>query len=57
MELVDKSGAARLVLYPVRYEFEKTIRDEWDDNWLVIAGEAVFEGLDWTGPFKSPFFS
>jgi hypothetical protein len=52
MELVDKSGTARLVLYPVRYEYEKTIGDEWDDNWLVIAGEAVFEGLDWS--FQEP---
>ena len=48
MELIDMSGAARLALRPVRYEFEKTIGDEWDDNWLVIAGEVVFEGRDWS---------
>jgi hypothetical protein len=52
MELIDMSGAARLVLRPVRYEHEKTIGDEWDDNWLVIAGEAEFEGRDWS--FQEP---
>ncbi|TFC06516.1 MULTISPECIES: hypothetical protein [unclassified Cryobacterium] len=52
MELNDLSGAARIVLHPMRYEFESVIGDNWDDNWLVIAGEVVSGGVDWS--FRDP---
>ncbi|MBX0300747.1 hypothetical protein K2F54_12265 [Cryobacterium sp. 1639] len=52
MELIDMSGAARLVLHPVSYEFENAIGNVWDDNWLVIAGEVACEGHEWS--FQEP---
>ena len=52
VELNDLSGAARLVLHPVSYEFETAVGDDWDDNWLVIAGEVVSGGREWS--FQEP---
>ena len=48
MELKDLSGEARVCLHPVKYEFELATGDDWDDNWLVIAGEVVSGGQSWS---------
>lgn len=52
MELKDLSGVARVSLRPVRYEFESATGGDWDDNWLVIAGEVVSGGQSWS--FRHP---
>jgi hypothetical protein len=53
MELIDISGATRVDLQPVGYEFEKTIGNVWDDNWLVVAGQVECKGHEWS--FQEPF--
>ncbi|MBG6215042.1 hypothetical protein RCH23_003005 [Cryobacterium sp. CAN_C3] len=41
MELKDLSGPAQIVLHPVHDEFESVTGDDWDDNWLIMAGSVV----------------
>ncbi|TFD74884.1 hypothetical protein E3T54_13120 [Cryobacterium sp. Sr8] len=52
MELKDLSGPARVVLHPAGYEFESVVGDDWEDNWLTIAGEVVSGEEEWS--FRDP---
>lgn len=52
MELADRAGLSRIVLLPLGYEFDDTVGDEYDDNWLVIAGDVTSAGRQWS--FRHP---
>jgi len=52
MELKDLSGPARVALRPVSYQYESVVGDDWDDNWLTIAGDVVSGEAEWS--FRDP---
>ncbi|WP_144096040.1 hypothetical protein [Croceicoccus sediminis] len=35
-----------------RYQFPDIVDDEWDSNWLIVAGEADLDGRSWS--FRDP---
>ena len=52
MQLKDLSGPVRVVLRPVGYQFESVVGDDWDDNWLIIAGDVASGEAEWS--FRDP---
>jgi hypothetical protein len=44
------SGSLRLTVE--RYQFPEILNDEWDSNWLIIAGAAVLDEKSWS--FRDP---
>ncbi|TFC95067.1 hypothetical protein E3T28_14085 [Cryobacterium sinapicolor] len=52
MELTDLSGSVRVVLHPVKYQFESVVGDIWDDNWLIIEGDVDSGEAKWS--FRDP---
>ena len=49
---IFKGPAGSLSISVERYQFPEIINDEWDSNWLIIAGNAELDGKSWT--FRDP---
>jgi len=43
-----EGSSGRLKLTIEGYQFPEIETDEWDSNWLIIAGEAVIDGRAWS---------
>ena len=52
MDLTDASGLNRVSLQPTGYQFGFVDGDDWDNNWLIIAGAVGTAGEKWS--FREP---
>ncbi|MFZ5663684.1 MAG: hypothetical protein ACOY7L_00515 [Pseudomonadota bacterium] len=43
-QAIFKGPAGSLSISVERYQFPEIINDEWDSNWLIIAGNAELDG-------------
>ena len=50
MDLTDASGLNRVSLQPKGYQFGFVDGDDWDNNWLIIAGAVGMAGEKWSFP-------
>jgi hypothetical protein len=50
MKLTGNDSSFRMEV--VRYQFPENAQDEWDSNWLIIAGAVRLDGREWQ--FRDP---
>jgi hypothetical protein len=48
---IGSNGTLRLTIE--QYQFPALVEDDWDSNWLIVAGAVTIDSRKWN--FKDPF--